>query len=104
MLLRVDLDHHFNRLLDFHYDYERKIEADYSFAFTWDGKDMISGVLSLEIEPSVTDEENMVVNVDQVTIKATYPASLRKDLIKVPKRVFNGLLQKIGEDVMGYME
>lgn len=43
-----------------------------------------------------TDEENEeVVNVDQVTITATYPASLRKDLIKVPKRVFNELLKKL---------
>lgn len=97
-LVIVDSNYHFNRLVNFHYAYEEKTETDYGFDFTWGGKDMISGVLRLEIDPSVIDEENEeVVNVDQVTITTTYPASLRKDLIKVPKRVFNELLKKLAK-------
>lgn len=105
LLVKVDLNYHFNRLTDFHYDYAGKTVADYGFAFTWGGKDMISGILRLELNPSVIDEESEELEqADRVAIIATYPVSLRKDLIKVSKKVFNEMLQNIGEDVMDYME
>lgn len=105
LLVKVDLNYHFNRLTDLHYDYAGKTVGDYGFAFTWGGKDMISGILRLELNPSVIDEESEELEqADRVFITATYPVSLRKDLIKVPKRVFNELLQKIGEDMMDHTE